>query len=65
MDKSGQEHGVAVTRIKVGNGEVRYEVRYYEAGRGSPRRRRRFNRKADAEAFDIEGPSSAAARGTG
>jgi len=41
-------------RVKLGDGSVRWEVRYYEAGRESPRRRRRFERKSEAEGFEVE-----------
>ncbi|HEY6776024.1 MAG TPA: hypothetical protein VI122_05900 [Thermoleophilaceae bacterium] len=33
------------------NGEVRWEVGYYDADRGSARRRRRFQRREDAQTF--------------
>ena len=45
---------MAVKRIKLEGGLIRYEIRYYEAGRGSARRRKRFERKADAETFEID-----------
>ena len=38
-------------KVTLRNGEVRWEVRYYDAGRGSARRRRRFDRREDAQSF--------------
>ena len=38
-------------RMTLSSGEVRWEIRYNDAGRGSPYRRRRFDRKEDAQTF--------------
>jgi hypothetical protein len=38
-------------RVTLSSGEVRWEIRYNDAGRGSPYRRRRFDRKEDAQTF--------------
>lgn len=38
-------------KVTLGNGEVRWEIRYYDAGRGSVQRRRRFALKEDAQTF--------------
>jgi integrase len=45
---------VGPKKVKLPNGEVRWEVRYYEAGRGSSRRRRRFLLHKDAQTFELE-----------
>jgi integrase len=37
--------------VTLSSGEVRWEIRYNDAGRGSPYRRRRFDRKEDAQTF--------------
>jgi integrase len=37
--------------VTLRNGEVRWEVGYYDADRGSARRRRRFQRRDDAQTF--------------
>jgi integrase len=37
--------------VTLSNGEVRWEIRYYDAGRGSVQRRRRFTHKEDAQTF--------------
>ena len=38
-------------RVTLKSGEVRWEIRYNDAGRGSAYRRRRFERKEDAQTF--------------
>ncbi|HEY1357797.1 MAG TPA: site-specific integrase [Thermoleophilaceae bacterium] len=38
-------------KLKLQNGEVRWEIRFNDAGRGSPYRRRRFERREDAQTF--------------
>src|SRR5215218_11015281 len=42
---------VGPKKVTLRNGEVRWEVGYYDAGRGSARRRRRFQRREDAQTF--------------
>src|SRR4051812_46676364 len=49
-DDPGPEGGVSISRTQDG----RWQVRWYLAGRGSPRRQRTFDRKRDAEDFDAE-----------
>lgn len=42
---------MSVCRVKTKNGEMKWEVRFHLNGRGSPRVRRRFDRKVDADEF--------------
>lgn len=42
---------MSIRKVNTKNGEVRWEARLYEAGRGSKRIFRSFERKSDAEAF--------------
>jgi integrase len=42
---------MSIAKIKTSDGGYRWEVRFYEEGRGSKRIRRRFERKSDAESF--------------
>lgn len=43
---------MSITKVKRASGKVRYEVRWYEAGRDGARRKRTFDSKKDAEFFD-------------
>jgi hypothetical protein len=45
---------VSLHRIELPDGSVRWRVRWRDGGRGSVARSRRFDRKADAVAFDDE-----------
>ncbi len=45
---------MSVRKIKTSTGETKWEVRVYENGRGSKRTTRRFHRKDDAEAFEVQ-----------
>src|SRR6185503_3740066 len=42
---------VGPKRVTLKSGEVRWEIRYNDAGRGSAYRRRRFERREDAQTF--------------
>ena len=42
---------MSIRRVKLKNGEQKWEVRVHESGRGSKRITRRFERKSDAEVF--------------
>ena len=42
---------MSVTKVKIGNGETRWEVRVHEDGRGSKRITKRFEKKNEADAF--------------
>lgn len=42
---------MAIKKVKLGNGQTKWEVRIHENGRGSRRVTRRFDRRNDAEAF--------------
>lgn len=42
---------MSIRKVKVRTGEIKWEVRVYENGRGSKRVTRRFDRKNDAEGF--------------
>ena len=42
---------MTVRRVRVSTGELKWEVRFHVNGRGSPRLRRRFDRKVDADEF--------------
>jgi integrase len=42
---------MSIRKLRTSNGEVKWEVRVHENGRGSKRITRRFDRKDDAEAF--------------
>jgi integrase len=45
---------MSIRKIKTPNGEIRWEVRGYEGGRGSRYVSKRFERKVDAYAFELE-----------
>lgn len=45
---------MSLKKITLPNGDQKWEVRLYENGRGSTRITRRFDRKVDAEAFELE-----------
>ncbi len=42
---------MTINKVKIGNGEAKWEVRYRVNGRNSTRVRRRFDTRSDAEAF--------------
>ncbi len=45
---------MSIRKVKTKNGELKWEVRVHEAGRGSKRITRRFDKKVDAEVFASE-----------
>lgn len=45
---------MGITKLKIANGETKWQVRVWENGRGSRRINRRFDRRTDAEAFLLE-----------
>jgi hypothetical protein len=42
---------MGISKLKIANGETKWQVRVWENGRGSRRINRRFDRRTDAEAF--------------
>ena len=45
---------MGISKLKIANGETKWQVRVWENGRGSRRINRRFDRRTDAEAFLLE-----------
>lgn len=45
---------MGISKLKIANGETKWQVRVWENGRGSRRINRRFDRRTDAEAFLLQ-----------
>ncbi|MBN8542220.1 MAG: hypothetical protein J0L82_17645 [Deltaproteobacteria bacterium] len=45
---------MGLSKLKIANGETKWQVRVWENGRGSRRINRRFDRRTDAEAFLLQ-----------